>query len=81
LPGLFLWVSPLGRIYVTRGEPIRPDLPDPDPAPHPDEETAAEADQRLRRYDPRILERPVTDPPRPPPPKPEPPPDDQPPPF
>jgi hypothetical protein len=71
----------LGRIYLTKGEPIRPDLPDPDPAPQQNEETATEADQRLRRYDPRILERPATDPPRPPPPKPEPPPDDQPPPF
>jgi hypothetical protein len=85
-PGHFRWVSPLGRIYHTRGEPIRPDLPDPDPADHPDDETAAEADQRLRRYDPRILERPATDPPRPPPPTPTPPtpdpaPDNQPPPF
>jgi hypothetical protein len=76
-PGLFLWVSPLGRIYVTKGEPIRSDLPDPDPAPRQDEETAAELDQRLRRHDPRIRERPATDPPRPPPPEPEPPPDDQ----
>jgi hypothetical protein len=96
-PGLFRWVSPLGRVYWTRGEPVRPDLPDPDPdpAPHPDEHTdtdtdtdteaEAEADQRLRRHDPRILERPATDPPRPPPPRPpprpEPPPDDHPPPF
>jgi hypothetical protein len=78
-PGLFLWISPLGRIYVTKGEPIRPDLPDPDPAPHPHDETTAEADQRLRKVDPRILERPEANPPRPPPPKPEPPPDEQPP--
>lgn len=34
-PGLFLWVSPLGRLYVTRGEPVRPELPGPDPAPPP----------------------------------------------
>jgi hypothetical protein len=61
-------VSPLGRIYLTKGEPIRPDLPDPYPADHPGEETAAEVDQRLRRHDPRILDRPATDPPRPPPP-------------
>jgi hypothetical protein len=78
-PGLFLWISPLGRIYVTKGEPIRPDLPDPDPAPHPHDETTAEVDQRLRKVDPRILERPEADPPRPPPPKPDPPPDEQPP--
>jgi len=30
-PGHFVWISPLGRTYRTRGEPIRPDLPDPDP--------------------------------------------------
>jgi hypothetical protein len=80
-PGWFRWVSPLGRVYWTRGEPVRPDLPDPDPGSHPDEETATEADRRLRRHDPRILDRPAADPARPPPPKPEPPPDDQPPPF
>jgi hypothetical protein len=81
-PGKFLWISPLGRIYVTKGEPLRPDLPDPDPVPHQNEETATEADQRLRRCDPRILERLAEDPlVRPPPPKPEPPPDNQPPPF
>jgi hypothetical protein len=79
-PGNFRWVSPLGRIYWTRGEPVRPDLPESDPAPHPDEETATETDQRLRRYDPRIVERPATDPPRPPP-KPQPPPDNDEPPF
>jgi hypothetical protein len=79
-PGLFRWVSPLGRIYLTKGEPIRPDLPDPNPADHPGEETAAEVDQRLRRHEPRILQRPAKDPPRPPPPKSDPP-DDEPPPF
>lgn len=67
-PGLFRWISPLGRTYVTKGEPVRPDLPDPDPAPHPAAETANELDQRLRRVDPRILERPEAEPPRPPPP-------------
>jgi hypothetical protein len=74
-PGLFRWVSPLGRVYFTRGEPIRLDLPDPDPAERPEDQARddAEADQRLRRYDPRILERPATDPPRPPPPPPPPP--------
>jgi hypothetical protein len=75
--------QPLGRVYVTTGEPVRPDLPDPDPADHPGEETAAEVDQRLRRYDPRILQRPAEDPPRPSPPptRPDPPPDGEPPPF
>jgi hypothetical protein len=71
-------------VYGTRGEPVRPDLPDPEPGSYSDEETDAQVDQRARRYDPRILDRPATDPPRPPPPpppKPEPPPDDQPPPF
>ncbi len=79
-PGLFRWVSPLGCVYFTRGEPIRLDLPDPDPTGHPDDEPSDDADhdQRLRRYDPRILERPPTDPPRPPP-TPDPPPDDEPP--
>jgi hypothetical protein len=81
-PGRFRWASPLGRVYVTRGEPIRHHLPnpDPDPAPNQPEETAAEVDHRLRRHDPHILQRPATDPPRPPP-KPDPPPDDEPPPF
>jgi hypothetical protein len=80
LPGLFRWVSPLGRVYWTRGEPVRPDLPDPEPGPRQGEETDTEAHQRLRRHDPRILERPAKDPPRPPPPR-YPPPDDEPPPF
>jgi hypothetical protein len=78
-PGLFLWISPLARIYVTKGEPVRPDLPDPDPAPRRYEETASELDQRLRRVDPRILERPAADMPRPPPPRPDAAPDEGPP--
>ncbi|MFP5071064.1 DUF222 domain-containing protein [Pseudonocardia nantongensis] len=84
-PGLFRWTSPLGRTYWTRGEPVRPDLPDPDPRPepaeHPSEETAADVDQRLRRHDSPMLKRPVTDPPRSPAPKPPPKPDGDPPPF
>jgi hypothetical protein len=79
-PGRFRWVSPLGRTYFTKGEPIRPDLPDPEPADHPGEETAAEVDQRLRRHEPRIVQRPAKDSPRPPPPESDPP-DDEPPPF
>jgi hypothetical protein len=34
----FVWTSPLGQTYRTRGEPITPDLPQPlprDPDPHP----------------------------------------------
>ncbi|MGH3872475.1 MAG: DUF222 domain-containing protein [Pseudonocardiaceae bacterium] len=36
--GHFVWTSPLGQTYPTRGEPIIPDLPQPlprDPDPHP----------------------------------------------
>jgi hypothetical protein len=82
-PGRFRWVSPLGRIYLTRGEPVRPDLPDPDPAPHPPQETAGEIDQRLRRDGRPILRRPRAGPLRRPPPAPAPGPrpDDESPPF
>jgi hypothetical protein len=52
-PGLFVWVSPLGRVYRTRGGPVRPDLPDPDPPPqgadprdNPDTETGRPIDLR-----------------------------------
>ncbi|MFC4944027.1 DUF222 domain-containing protein [Pseudonocardia sp. GCM10023141] len=34
VPGRFVWTSPLGRVYTTRGEPIRHDLPEPQPAEH-----------------------------------------------
>ncbi len=30
-PGWFHWTSPLGQTYTTRGEPIMPALPDPQP--------------------------------------------------
>ncbi|MHA6616392.1 HNH endonuclease signature motif containing protein [Pseudonocardia sp. DLS-67] len=80
-PGVFVWISPLGRTHRTRGEPIRPDLPDPEPTHDVEEESAAELDLRLRRHEPRILQRPATEPPRPPPPEPAPLPDDEPPPF
>ncbi|MHA6628594.1 HNH endonuclease signature motif containing protein [Pseudonocardia sichuanensis] len=82
-PGSFRWVSPLGRVYLTRGEPIRPDLPDPDPGPgpHPGEESDAQAERRLRRYYRKILGGPGADPLRPPPPRAGPAPDDEPPPF
>ncbi|MBC3192397.1 HNH endonuclease [Pseudonocardia sp. C8] len=86
-PGRFCWRSPLGRTYRTRGEPVRPDLPDPDPDAEPREEpgeqSAAETDRDLRKHDTPLLRRPATDPPLPPPPqpKPKPKPDDEPPPF
>ena len=32
-PGHFVWRSPLGRVYRTRGEPIMPPLPPPAPTP------------------------------------------------
>ena len=36
-PGTYEWTSPLGEVYRTRGEPIRPDLPEPHPDdPRPD---------------------------------------------
>ncbi|MQA13162.1 MAG: DUF222 domain-containing protein [Pseudonocardiaceae bacterium] len=36
-PGHFVWTSPLGQTYHTRGEPITPELPDPHPRePDPD---------------------------------------------
>lgn len=80
-PGRFCWTSPLGNTYRTRGEPIRLDLPDPDPQPRedPGEQTAAEVDRRLRNYDPPLLQPPATNPPLPPPPEPEPPEDGDPP--
>jgi hypothetical protein len=32
-PGIFVWTSPLGQVYRTRGDPILPPLPDPLPGP------------------------------------------------
>jgi hypothetical protein len=32
-PGTFVWTSPLGQVYRTRGEPITPPLPEPQPRP------------------------------------------------
>lgn len=37
---MFVWLSPLGRVYRTRGDPIIPldELdPEPDPEPEPDD--------------------------------------------
>ncbi|MGH3585562.1 MAG: hypothetical protein ACRDQ0_04495, partial [Pseudonocardia sp.] len=63
------------------GEPIRPDLPDPDPTPQTAEENTTEINRSLRRHEARILQPPVTETPRPPPPDPDPHPDEGPPPF
>jgi hypothetical protein len=35
-PGRFCWISPLGQLYRTRGEPVAPDLPEPVPGPEHD---------------------------------------------
>ncbi|MHA6618663.1 HNH endonuclease signature motif containing protein [Pseudonocardia sp. DLS-67] len=72
-PGHFVWISPLGRIYRTRGEPIRPDLPDPDPPadgtdPRDDPDPDVEDGHRI---DPQILWREGRDPPPSPPPAPD----------
>ncbi|GAA5132915.1 HNH endonuclease signature motif containing protein [Pseudonocardia adelaidensis] len=70
-PGHFVRVSPLGRVYRTRGEPVRPDLPDPDPPP-PGTDPRADPDTDTGRpVDLRILWRQARDPARPPPPPPD----------
>ncbi|HEU0088694.1 MAG TPA: hypothetical protein VFQ77_13785 [Pseudonocardiaceae bacterium] len=73
-PGHFTWISPLGRLYHTRPQPISIDLPDPRPGPkYPDTTPPASLNE-----DAPILDLP------PPEPEPEPPPaadPDEPPPF
>jgi hypothetical protein len=67
-PGHFVWKSPLGRTYSTRGEPVRPDLPDPE---QPAEEVDSREDPDAMgegRLDLRILWRPPRNPAPPPPP-------------
>jgi hypothetical protein len=55
-PGLFVWISPLGRTYRTRGEPVRPDLPGPDPPPDgADPRDDPDTDRHGGRLDLRIL--------------------------
>ncbi|WP_300008633.1 hypothetical protein [Pseudonocardia sp.] len=67
-PGVFVWHSPLGGRYTTRGEFLLPDLPDPQPVdlgPHFDVPT--------RRIEGPILQpHHRVEPPRPPPPAPRP---------
>jgi hypothetical protein len=62
VPGEFVWSSPLGGRYVTRGEFLLPQLPEPvpaDPGPWPDVPS--------RRIEGPILSRPPPPPPAPPP--------------
>jgi hypothetical protein len=76
-PGIFEWISPLGQVYRTRGEPSTPPLPEP--LPRPDEPDPP--DTGRARCDGPILHRPPPQPPaqaRPPPPPVDP---DEPPPF
>jgi hypothetical protein len=61
-PGTFVWHSPLGGTYLTRGEFLCPELPDPAPT-HPDPRPARP---------PLTVEGPILR--RPPPPEPDPPP-------
>jgi hypothetical protein len=82
--GVFEWTSPLRRVYRTRPEPIRPELPEPlprDPAPDLDRGVEQRFDPKDWQPDLPILDRPLKKP-EPPPPRPPPPlPDDEPPPF
>ncbi|HEU0089226.1 MAG TPA: HNH endonuclease signature motif containing protein [Pseudonocardiaceae bacterium] len=74
--GHFLWISPLGRKYHTRPQPIAPDLPDPLPGPeYPDCPPAPTPDENGP-----ILYRPPPEP-EPPPPQPPAADPDEPPPF
>jgi hypothetical protein len=57
-----VWTSPLGRTYRTRGEPIRLDLPEPDPpADGTDPRDNPDTDHG-RHLDLRILWRPARNP-------------------
>ncbi|MGH3614905.1 MAG: DUF222 domain-containing protein [Pseudonocardia sp.] len=82
-PGHFIWTSPLGHTYRTRGEPIC--APQPDPAPHDStQDTNLDEVERRAPYTGPILWPPPPEPPPPEPPPPPPPPrpaDDDEPPF
>ncbi|QYN37991.1 DUF222 domain-containing protein [Pseudonocardia sp. DSM 110487] len=69
-PGHFVWISPLGRTYRTRGEPIRPDLPDPDPPPEGTDQRQDPDTEPGNPHQLRILWRDGNNP-APPPPKPD----------
>ena len=68
--GHYEWTSPLGHSYQTRGEPVRPDLPDPLPRPRDPEPPDPTFDPGDWQPDLPILYRPLIhrEPPRPPPP-------------
>nr|MDQ2707956.1 hypothetical protein [Actinomycetota bacterium] len=80
-PGHYVWTSPLGQVYRTRGEQIIPELPGPLSSQNvPDEQDAGHLLTGDR--DTTVLRRPPPEgEPQPPPPATTPPPDDQPPPF
>jgi hypothetical protein len=62
-PGHFVWRSPLGRTYRTRGEPIRPDLPEPEPPEEGADPREEPENVSGRPLDMRILWRPPCNPP------------------
>ncbi|MFC4942814.1 hypothetical protein ACFPFQ_04900, partial [Pseudonocardia sp. GCM10023141] len=64
VPGQFVWRSPLGRVYRTRGAPIGPDLPEPISR----EEEPEVTDRSGAKRDLPILEPPCPHEPDPPPP-------------
>jgi hypothetical protein len=70
-PGHFVWISPLGRTYRTRGEPIRPHLPDPDPPPDGTDQRQDPETGPGNPHELRILWREGRNPAPPPPPKPD----------
>lgn len=63
IPGTFIWRSPLGGVYETRGEFLLPDMPEP--APH---DLGPRFDRPTAGVDGPILRPHRPDPPRPPPP-------------
>jgi hypothetical protein len=70
-PGHFVWASPLGRTYRTQGEPVRPDLPEPDPPPEGTDQRDDPQNERGYRLDQNILWREGRNPEPPPPPAPD----------
>lgn len=62
-PGTFVWRSPLGGTYETRGEFLLPPMPDPAPA-----DLGPDVDHVGPTLDGPILQLRRPDPPRPPPP-------------
>jgi hypothetical protein len=67
-PGHFVWISPLGRTYRTRGGPVRPDLPEPEPPPEGTDRREDPESEPGNPLDLRILWRDGRNPPPPPPP-------------